>query len=133
MSAPGLSWSPLPLAHGALVRVGATMSGHSKTPESAMAAYQLIGEQPTLTDFLLARIAEDEAWNRQNHGGDPLHPGSITRVKAECEAKRRIVEMFKPQCDPGCDHPPFSDDAPIVRLLALPYADHPDYDAAWKP
>lgn len=118
----------------------------------------------TLTEFLLARVAEDEAVAGETHGEhrwiepDDIHGDSwvITegdvefvaymtpdRVLAECEAKRRIVEMHKPYrriigvgCDvcigsapfPFPDHP-----CPTLRLLALPYAGHPDYDEEWKP
>ena len=41
---------------------------------------------------------------------------------AECEAKRRIVENAQ---DPGDDL--------FVAILALPYADHPDYREEWRP
>jgi Family of unknown function (DUF6221) len=57
------------------------------------------------------------------------------RVLAECDAKRRIVE--------GCTElrraldrdgvPTSFDDEDILGLLALPYADHPDYLPEWEP
>jgi hypothetical protein len=47
------------------------------------------------------------------------------RVLAECEAKRRIVEMHAYQEE----H--FTPDE--LRALALPYADHPDYREEWRP
>lgn len=61
------------------------------------------------------------------------------RVLAECEAKRRIVEehgakgelhRYCQTCG-GTDYPV---DWPCdtLRLLALPYASHPDYDPAWQ-
>ena len=96
----------------------------------------------TLTDFLLARIAEDEEaaegvnrgrWNSRvaRLDGDLYalvsrqHPA---RVLAECEAKRRIVE----HCD--YDHLALSPGDPyVLQLLALPFASHPDYDESWKP
>ena len=166
----------------------------------------------TLTEFLLARIAEDEEWfalpefasEDSAHGegfgsrGDcpacDAHLWSGTevdteegwwghvrrrhaRVLAECEAKRRIVESetaaraYTPSRsgDPSWDvtftggrvdaiHVPGSrfaayegedagrvyaewverntepvTDTPTLRLLALPYADHPDYDETWRP
>jgi hypothetical protein len=48
------------------------------------------------------------------------------RVLAECEVKRRIVEGMQPYSD-------FDDinAAEIFPLLALPCADHPDYNQAW--
>jgi hypothetical protein len=73
------------------------------------------------------------------------------RVLAECEAKRRIVEMHRL----GGSYTPGSEDAsgfdycgtcgsgepyeyptpwpcPTLRLLALPYVDHPDYRQEWS-
>jgi len=116
----------------------------------------------TLTDFLLARIADDEAAARGlghahwiddgtwwlegvEHsviGPDEVaftHPAYVphivrhdpTRVLAECEAKRRIVEHHT-QSEWGHEHDP---DSPChtLRLLALPYVDHPDWREEWKP
>jgi hypothetical protein len=78
-----------------------------------------------LTEFLLARIAEDEG-----------SPPTCSRVLADCEAKRRIVERHRSKPDTGgwycagC-----GDDWPCedLRDLASVYADHPDYDEAWRP
>jgi len=61
----------------------------------------------TLTEFLLARIAEDEERASRtsyywNEGPDLLdhietrHVDLTARVLAECEAKRRIVERHRP-------------------------------------
>ena len=110
---------------------------------------------PTLTEFLLARIAADEAaaddvdWDDYN----PLHQPA--RVLAECEAKRRIVERerWKPPHGMDCDgHPgawmPHGDygagycmwgaehdgeQSATLRDLAAVYADHPDYRNEWRP
>lgn len=71
----------------------------------------------TLTEFLLARIAEDEVtarevadalvrdpeaddareWyaNQAGSNGDPIVAVGPTRALAECAAKRRIVEAYK--------------------------------------
>lgn len=92
--------------------------------------------------FLLDRISEDEEEARYwtcdcAMEGFPLRHGlrCEERVKAECDAKRRIVQSLR-SGDPGnqwakeawCQA---EDD--VLRLLALPYADHPDYDEAWRP
>lgn len=71
-----------------------------------------------------------------------------TRVLADCEAKRRIVALHAPartaravaegrdyKSCPVCDpFPPVDDPNPgpceTLRLLALPYTDHPDYRGA---
>ena len=92
----------------------------------------------TLTDFLLARIADDEAATRIldcNCGEgvaevDPL-PGCPDRVLAECEAKRTLVMTFEGHLDGGDGYAA----AAVIALeaLALPYADHPDYNPDWRP
>jgi hypothetical protein len=65
----------------------------------------------TLTEFLLARIAEDESDAQDVHdrgcsclppppgftGPFPCDCGYPARVLAECEAKRRIVERCRPR------------------------------------
>lgn len=120
----------------------------------------------TLPEFLLVRIAEDEAIEGTYR---PDGPGlleemsydiggvvtiSDRRLMAECEAKRRIVELHlehesfvKAYRSPRWLDAMNDEDRVnakkaearcavserIVRLLALPYADHPDYDEAWKP
>ena len=89
----------------------------------------------TLTEFLLARIKEDEVMAPLLHDyiecdlarqglfdpdfGWECTCGHPARVLAECEAKRRIVELIS---SPGMQ---------VFRLLALPYADHPDYREEW--
>ena len=164
----------------------------------------------TLTEFLLARIAEDEAAAHgaygvgSEHEDDPhwrahrqpsLIPGHIARWQvvsvrecdedpgfpaeritelmigggdeeerpaaefiarhdparalAECEAKRQVVhewQTFGKLADPSVQ--PSTDEEFCVRAaavgirqglaralshLATPYADHPDYDEAWRP
>jgi hypothetical protein len=52
------------------------------------------------------------------------------RVLAECEAKRRIVAR-----QPGLRARDDVRDVwwDVLALLALPYADHPDYRPEWKP
>jgi hypothetical protein len=144
----------------------------------------------TLIEFLLARIAEDEAVAREvesawvqnpalevcNDVGEWRLPGitgtrrgvpyltmDYPRVLTECEAKRRIMdeldtasrqhytpfeEQWKwcpaaradiygeeaTQPEGPCDCPASWSDykrAPMLRLLALPYADHPDYRPDW--
>ena len=117
-----------------------------------------------LAEFLLARIAEDEAvaadanvdsakwWvdgpgERSGHWwiygtgqkfaerstADHIARHDPARVLAECEAKRRIVERA------SHDYRKYDGERIVelagytLRNLALPYADHPDYDEAWRP
>lgn len=158
--------------------------------------------QPTLTDFLLARIAEDEAVARaaspspwqygtvESVAGGSLydatrmigavhyeqpedHDGRIVRhllsdeanangvhiarhdparVLAECEAKRRIVQMHRPSgefdsdacilcqwdidCEaPRADHHDGAGSFPCdtVKVLAAIYSDHPEWRDEWRP
>ena len=111
----------------------------------------------TLTEFLLARIAEDEG---KIHGdwsdGRGLHiitEEMFDRMLAECEAKRRIIERGPSECGgyqsehglgthyPAegwsyCDGCSAAESADldwqwIMRHLATVYADHEDYRAEW--
>ena len=125
----------------------------------------------TLTEFLLSRIPEDARWADEIHreGCDHLPPQPTfpcdcewpARLLAECEAKRRIVElhdhgdqacweMHRGVYGPGWPegsyavegqawaHPSLecvperNDPCDTIRLLALPYADHPDYREEWR-
>lgn len=62
---------------------------------------------PTLADFLLTRIAEDKK------------VATDDRAKDECEARKFMVDKgTTPE---------------VLRLLALPYVDHPDYREEWRP
>ena len=88
----------------------------------------------SLTDFLLARIAEDEdAARRVGTVRQPLDQASYFRVLAECDAKRRIVGLHHEIltiCQ-GCANESYP--CRTLRALALPYADHPDYREEWRP
>jgi len=82
--------------------------------------------------------------------GDVMAPGTAAhiarhdpaRVLAEVEAKRRIIDDVVPQIDGmedridsewGAGDPTERESATLFRLLALPYADHPDYREEWRP
>ena len=132
----------------------------------------------TITEFLLARIAEDEAVARYEvvhmKADDPnrptYHDGSMIgqygqvkmskdeyadflratfpttietpdpRLWAECEAKRRIVALHSSQdgvrfgyCEQCWDgNTPLPYPCLTLRILALPYVDHPDHDEDWS-
>jgi len=141
------------------------MTQHRESaPESATSS---------LTDFLLARIAEDEAaataiydhdrwiveeddngdewvtevdradqhWRvamlRRTGVADHIARHDPARVLAECEARRRIVE-YAHSVQGGLERmAPMSQgewviERHILGLLALPYADHPDYREEWN-
>jgi hypothetical protein len=115
----------------------------------------------TLPEFLEARIAEDEAGPRNwlearripmedrvaGRVGIPLQYGTggvdtewvvdPARVLAECDAKRRIVELHDGEAVHGCPVAPdetvwTEGPCPTLRTLALPYANHPDYQPGWR-
>ncbi len=123
----------------------------------------------TLDEFLLARIAEDEAaaraaysegtwrsgttytafpsvearsWtvaaNLERTDADHIARHDPARVLAECQARRWIVEAYVDDdnrgryggCGDDCEWKALNY---ALRCLALPYADHPDYDEEWRP
>jgi len=121
----------------------------------------------TLTEFLLARIAEDETvaievrdshdpltWAASDYpdtgawgmgaGDGPSGYYSVVidpdRVLADCDAKRRIVALEPTETPDDLDG--FTREwelgqaaalGSVLSLLALPYADHPDYRKEWRP
>lgn len=95
----------------------------------------------TLTSFLLARIADDEAVARtalmrrdadEGPDGEPWRlwwqdvPSQLcaqpTRVLAECEAKRRVLDMGWAAEDLEA----------LTAVLTLPYAGHEDFREEWR-
>ena len=115
---------------------------------------------PTITEFLLARIAEDEAQARRGFSHprrwvivavpgmpDGVPNGiSCTAVLAECRAKRAIVEQHQPmrlhpdqvaygmlpRCSEcGGKSVRLVHPCPTLRILAAVYVDHPDYQQEW--
>lgn len=112
----------------------------------------------TLTEFLLARIAEDEAVARAatpvgesrtfyaTFGAGSDDWGCYyfnvlpTRILAECAAKRAVVDACRQPAsclldddpdDPGEWNGEVHLAAATLRALAAVYADHPDYRAEW--
>ena len=87
----------------------------------------------TLTEFLLARITEDER-DAQYAETQWSSVPSTKRILAECEAKRRIVTEagdYSPELAEG-DNGEWAFGT-VLRMLALPYANHPDYQPEWRP
>lgn len=106
----------------------------------------------SLAEFLLARVADDEAVahalvDAQDRRIDCWTPEATdfverfdpSRVLAECEAKKKIIEahvdLVKRDAEAG--HTALLEQVwwstATLELLALPYADHPDYREEWKP
>lgn len=99
-----------------------------------------------LTDFLLARIEEEERGARGLVAQyDSLVAGlrstrltmyllgphfgrwAPARVLTECASKRQIVELHSTPEERRTGQP-----CTTLRLLALPYAEHPDYRVEWS-
>ena len=97
----------------------------------------------TLTQFLLARIAEDEAALSRPLRGDGKRSRLEARGLRRCEVDRRIVGRHSyggpfGNSQDDC-HWSFTADSvgpdkpcPTLRALGTIYADHPDYDEAWR-
>lgn len=109
-----------------------------------------------ITEFLLARIAEDEAKAIEvkemradvfydddphadhlavyAHNDGALWSPSISmayrRMLVECESKRRIVDRCVGSLESDCGEYERAFALTVLRELATPYADHPDYDPA---
>jgi hypothetical protein len=90
-----------------------------------------------LIEFLLARIADDEA--AAQGIAEDVGEWMGDRWRAECDAKRRIVERLVAGIPDEDVMDGYEMDGweqarnATLPLLALPYADHPDYDEAWRP
>ncbi len=121
-----------------------------------------------LTEFLMARIAEDEGMASavrdlhelvacQSDDDRTLLAQQFdpARVLADCDMKRLIMAIhsaYAPTGDPiyspdwslndwciGCSYTSNEervtehiDDCPILRALALPFTDHPDFRGEWN-
>lgn len=110
-----------------------------------------------LTDFLLARIAEEKQLALDSLAAGLERTGeraewmelqydhtvmsiSPARVLAECDAKRQMVEQHDDVHDcPSVDWEANDMGGPgwigcdVLRLLALSHADHKDYQKTWRP
>ena len=112
-----------------------------------------------LSEFLLARVAEDErvakwsgglgdfsgirglgdgagfevVWEGGDIGGEYALHADPARVLAERAAKRALIELHS--ADHSCVDGSYFGGAPCSthRILAQPYADHPDYQSEWSP
>ena len=89
---------------------------------------RMMAATQTLTEFLTARITEDETDLRA--GADlPDDRWTTQRLLAECDAKRRIIERVSDVAWSGS----YAVRDVVLELLAVPYADHPDYRDEWRP
>jgi hypothetical protein len=102
----------------------------------------------------IAKHPDDHGWpadwqivatEESNYPALPLLQITKKRALAEVDAKRRILDEHRMDstglravCDVCADPPAYEArwrDWPCttLRLLSLPYADHPDYREEWRP
>lgn len=105
-----------------------------------------------LVEFLRSRLDDEAAVAQKSYdeAGDYRLDGSMAtqlhfanwkpdRVLADVEAKRRIVgsTAHPPKAwsvfDDGFRRGQMAAHDDVLRLLALPYATHPDYREEWRP
>ena len=100
-------------------------------------------EVSDLTEFLLARIAEDYADAMSGWRWKALPVGEYERLQArvlrECEAKRELVDDFTVlDADYKASRLDSTESRRFQALVAMSraasvYADHADYREEWKP
>ena len=74
-----------------------------------------------ITDFLLARVADDEAIARSL----PVH---TERAQAVCWTQRQLVYLHAERAHGCVDYP-----CSTLRIMAMAHAGHHDYDPRWRP
>lgn len=94
-----------------------------------------------LAEFLTARLDGEAARIRALAAAPDVDEELLDSAYrlADIDAKRRIIDLhsgrqltvepFGWHCLNGCGSWPCT----TLRLLALPYDDHPDYDESWRP
>jgi hypothetical protein len=115
-------------------------------------AAQLRAPTPWRTESWDVTVPDGSALTDSNGDGVAIARGDYIRAHlvrhdparalAEVDAKRRIIEQHHrsgvtcPRCSLGTEDGQVvfeRDPCGTLRLLALPYADHPDYRAEWAP
>ena len=98
----------------------------------------------TLTEFLTARLDEDEAaakrfagkqvWDQIANGGPVPDPRPLREVDAKRKilAAHAVYEMYHDEYCSSCgDVPQVAYPCATVLALAAVWSDHPDYDKGW--
>lgn len=105
-----------------------------------------------LAEFLLARISEDSvigflaSQEEERYGAignftcdgitdprlDLIRRFSTARLRLETMMHRQIIDLHRPVAH-GCAGTDGLSPCPTLRLLALPFVDHPAYHQEWRP
>lgn len=97
------------------------------------------GKQPVVQAGFDSAGSLDDSASPENAAHIARHDPA--RVLAECEAKRRIVDLRERAARAAADPPQGAEMLTVSRVAALnevlrilvqPYADHPDLDPAWR-
>ncbi|RSS59771.1 DUF6221 family protein [Streptomyces sp. WAC01280] len=101
-----------------------------RTIESGAQYDELVG--PTGESVLVSSDTENYcSWISRHDAFDAyLQDIQPARVLAEVDAKRRILTAYENYDN---DAPELDVPESVLRMLALSYADHPDYKGAWRP
>lgn len=88
---------------------------------------------------LLAALEEEQygtLGNVTRDSSDPrldlLRRFSTARLRLEAAVHRQLIELHRPVAH-GCAGTDGRSPCPTLRLLSLPFADHPDYRQEWRP
>jgi hypothetical protein len=99
--------------------------------------------QEDLITWLRAQLDDDERDAPMRHrltcdyapsdGGQPCSCALPDLTLAEVDAKRRILDRLRGEDGFWRNDITSGTAEPVVRLLALPYADRPGYRETWRP
>jgi hypothetical protein len=100
----------------------------------------------TVVEFILARIADEETQARREarqarqatDGATALAIAAdpASRTRADCDARREMVGILQRMMilhDHPSERPQRDSAAQLLKLMAVPYEDHPAYRAEWRP
>lgn len=92
-----------------------------------------------ITEFLEARITEDEAWAREedaDYADTTLLPTYDSEHQANWNTERVLAECYRGQltcndCGDWWDGSPIDYPCNTIKIVAAVYKDHPDYQKEW--
>jgi hypothetical protein len=94
----------------------------------------LVSTTNELVRFLLARFDEDDE-NLKRHARESGGLLAVDRLRAEALSRRRIVGSVQQLIvlrDQPCEKPVRDGAVHVLKALAAPYHQHPNFRAEWK-